>query len=600
MWCIVGIDFGRMRSRPKVKTYLRPAIATPGQTLEVEVVLTSASETPVDYVEMKLEGTERAQFGRSGLSQSFLALAARHGPRTLGIGEHRLAGRFELPPTIPPTYRGGAASIEYTLAVHVSIPWWPDRRQSFTIPVAPIAAPFAPTPQTVVTAMEGPRGTAPYVEASYDSTTLEIGGELAGAVSIANVLHTKIRGVDLELIGTELPRAGIGSYVSRRLRWRIFDGAPPEGQPIPFRVSLTHDLGIGVIGNVFELTWHLEVTVDVAWDFDAKLRTPVTLVPAGSSTPSVRGGRAAARWVAPVGRERRALIWATVAEKRGMINDAEQEKMTASIGPVALVVHLEQRGVDGLFSIATLRWPHLGMELHAEQRSWTDVLSVGTVDLGQSDGARRVTARAREAAQARAVLADDVLAALATFDEVRVDDERATVTSRGGAQTVPQLDAFVSRAILLAQTFAAAVARVPAPAKMAGFVRAWEALAQRLGGRFDRGAMGIREARLGTESIEIVTEWSRRGEIEGTVVRVLLSPPLDHALDLTSPELSREARDLAAAIATDVRKVRFGPDALEALVEGPLEDPTSVEPLLEKLARLARSARGAPAAGPFR
>ena len=53
-------------------------------------------------------------------------------------------------------------------------------------------------------------------------------------------------------------------------------------------------------------------------------------------------------------------------------------------------------------------------------------------------------------------------------------------------------------------------------------------------------------------------------------------------------------------ITAEARSVRLGPDALEALVAGPLEDPASVEPLLEKLAMLARAVRGALATGPYR
>ena len=116
-----------MRSRPKVTTYLRPAIVTPGTPLDVEVVLTSESETPIDFVELALVGHESVQFGRYGASRRFLGLHARHGERTLGVGEHRLAAHFDLPASLPPSYRGTAANIAYALDVHVSIPWWPDR-----------------------------------------------------------------------------------------------------------------------------------------------------------------------------------------------------------------------------------------------------------------------------------------------------------------------------------------------------------------------------------------------------------------------------------------------------------------------------------------
>jgi hypothetical protein len=584
-----------MRSRPKVKTYLRPAIAAPGSALDVDVVLTSASETPIDFVELRLEGRESVQFGKYGASHVFLRQKVEHGARTLGVGEHRLAGHFELPPRLMPSYRGSAASVLYTLDVHVSIPWWPDRRQRFMIPVAPRPAQFPPTPQTFLSTLEGPKGTAPFLEVSLDSTTLEIGGELAGAVSVSNTRRASIRGVDLVLVGTERATQGYGSTEALRVRWRLLEGPPEEGSPVPFRVVLGRGIGIGLVGSLFELTWHLEAIADVVWGLDARLFMPVTLVPPAAEAAGRKDPR---RWVAPVGRERRALTWATVAEKLGLASDAEQERMTATLGAIELAVTLQERGAQGLHALATLRWPDLGIDLHVEPRSLTD-LFVREVDLGPSDAARRVTVRAREDAQARAVLGD-ALEGLATLKEVHLDDEGGTLAAPGGAPTVAQLEAFVTAAVAATRALAFGVARVPPPQAMAGSLAAWEAFAQGHGARLVVGAMRICDVRLGTEVGEIATLWQGTHEVEGTAVRVPMSPPLDAPLDLDSPALSQEARDLARVITAEARSVRLGPDALEALVAGPLDDPASVLPLLEKLAMLARAVRGALATGPYR
>jgi hypothetical protein len=128
---------------------------------------------------------------------------------------------------------------------------------------------------------------------------------------------------------------------------------------------------------------------------------------------------------------------------------------------------------------------------------------------------------------------------------------------------------------------------------------AWAAFAQRLGGRLERGSMAVRGATLGAQEVEIETLWSGES-VKGTSVRVVLSPPLDRPLDVESPEVSAEVRDLAAAIGAESRAVKLGPAALSALVAGPLDDPAVVEPLLEKLDRLARAVRGLRQAGPFR
>jgi hypothetical protein len=134
---------------------------------------------------------------------------------------------------------------------------------------------------------------------------------------------------------------------------------------------------------------------------------------------------------------------------------------------------------------------------------------------------------------------------------------------------------------------------------MAAFVPAWERFAAPHGARFDRGPMRVTAIPLGSELAEIATLWSRRGDIEGTRLRVPLSPPLDAPLGSSSSSTPR-ARAIAEEITLKARDTRFGPEALEALVYGPVEDPASVMPLVEALAELARALRRGADRGPYR
>ncbi|HEX8795281.1 MAG TPA: hypothetical protein VF765_30240 [Polyangiaceae bacterium] len=587
-----------MRGRPSVKTYLRPAVAMPGQPLQVEVVLASRSETPIDYVETTLRGTARMQVGRYGSWMPLVEQRARHGRRVLGKGEHRFASRFDVPVELPPTYRGAVAWVEYTLDVHVSIPWWPDRRQSFALPVGASPRDPAPTPQVLVSSLEGPRGSAPFFEIALESSTVEIAGVLAGAVSVSNTRDATIRGVDVVLVARESSMKSSFVHEVPRWRWRIHDGHPEEGRSLPFRIAVPRDLQVGFATPVFGVSWVLDVVADIVWGFDARMRAPLTLVPASEQRP--RGQGAGARWVAPVGRERRAVTWSRVAETHGMVNDAAEERMSASVGSASLVVWTQQRGASGLYWVATLKWEPLGIELHAERRSWTNLLSSNRIDLGKSRGAAKLTARAREEAQGRAVLADGAIEAMAVFDEAVVTDDGAVLASRARAETLAQLDAFVTSAVVAAQALALGVARVPPPRTMAAFVPAWRTFASRLGGQLHYGSMRIASTSFGPEAVEVETLWKGPDSVEGTAVRVRLSPPLEAEMDLESPSTSAEARQLAKTIAQSSRSVRLGPSALEALVDGPLEDPATVEPVLQNLSALARSIRGVPQPGPFR
>jgi hypothetical protein len=322
----------------------------------------------------------------------------------------------------------------------------------------------------------------------------------------------------------------------------------------------------------------------------------VTLVPGRIARPD----KDAARWVAPVGRERRALTWSTIADRHGMVNDAADERMSANVGGAALVISTQHRGAAGLHWVATVKWAALGIDLHAEPRSWTDLFTPNRLDLGDGRAAAKFTARAREAAQGLAVLGERTLEAVARFDEATVNDDGAVLASRARAETLPQLDAFVKDAIGAAQSLALGIARVPPPEVMEANVDAWRTFASRLGGQLQVGSMKITSTSFGPEAVEIETLWSGPGQIAGTTVRVRLSPPLEQELDLGSPATSAESRKLANAIKAGAVSVRFGPSALEALLDGPLADPSTVEPLLVTLTDLARSIRGVSRTGPFR
>jgi hypothetical protein len=302
----------------------------------------------------------------------------------------------------------------------------------------------------------------------------------------------------------------------------------------------------------------------------------------------------------PARGERSDLLFATVAEKRGMTHDPGSERMSTVIGAVTLVVTMHQRGGEGSTMMGTLRWPAIGIDLRARRRTWSD-FGAREFDLGTSPAAQRFTADAREPAQGRAVLRDEALRALASFEDVRIDDDGAVVTSPGGA-TLEQLDAFTLLAILAARALAFRLGEVPPPASMAASLANWIAFAAHLGGDLHPGAMRITTTSFGPDAIEIETLWSRDGvegtRVEGTAVRVHLSPSLDDSPEVDGPETSAESRELAEEVRSRARAVRLTASEFEAITEGPIHDPSRLEPLLERLVALARSFRRA--AGPYR
>src|SRR5262249_1975954 len=115
-----------MRSRPSVQLRTTSP-ARPGGRLDVSVELTSTSETPVDFIDLRLTGREIVSSGDDELTHTHLSIPPPlHGPTTLARGTRSLRAAFTLPVALPPSYASERVSVRYALEVVVSIPWWPD------------------------------------------------------------------------------------------------------------------------------------------------------------------------------------------------------------------------------------------------------------------------------------------------------------------------------------------------------------------------------------------------------------------------------------------------------------------------------------------
>ena len=584
------------------------ASVEPGSSLGVEIVLESEDETPVDFIDFTLRGTQRTVLG-AGRGQQVrdlivLSLARRETPRVLPRGEKSFRVRFDIPERVPPAYRGFSATVLYELGVHVSIPWWPDRRSSFDIRVAALPAPPRPVPPVLTfgSSVKGAAAEGVYIETSLDRVELTPGGVLQGAASFSNVATSRVRSIEVAFILTEhIVAPWVSSLQAKKYSLTLVKGAPAEGQPIPFKIRLPPDAPPGFTAALFRLGWHLEIRAVVLFGDDIVVRIPIEVVPATIGEPAARTR------VAPVGRERRAIVWAGVAERLGLENDPEHETMRTTLGASSLVVSLLQSG-DATSTVARFSWPSLGLDLRVSERAWSDVLG-HTVDLGDPLAIERLVARGREDAQVKSWLAPELEAALVAFEDVRVDDDGATVTSRGAAHSLEELLGFVTKAMSLLRLFDAAAARIAPPSAMAAHLAAWQTFAARTQGRLEPGRMWIHDATVGVDRFEVQTLWRANGVYEGTVLRLVVDPPLERELVAADPSLSPEARALLVELAAkgtrphDEPALRVHRDAFEwhrAADVGVLEDPGTLETTVESLARLARAARGMVGAGPFR
>jgi hypothetical protein len=588
-----------MRSRPKVKILLSPPVATPGDELRAEIVLTSKSETPIDYVCLELIGKLRVSLG-SGKSRRthdeyFYKQDWFSQKTTLVPGERRYPVVFRVPPDAYPVYASSIASITHTLCLRVSIPWWPDRVENFVVNVVrpPVDAP-SPAPRIFATSEEGPRGTEPFMELALDDTWLTPGSTLGGSISVQNLHGRRIKSLSLALLEWEsiaLPYAA--GVESRRWGIRVLDGAPEEGQAVPFTLRVPREAFAELRTRAFEMMTFIEARASVAWGADVTLRVPVVVAPAGSTV------RKKGRWIAPVGRERQALIWQKTAERLGLEHDAEEGCLRAARDGVAIEIASHQRG-DGPWGVADLRFESLDLDLAIAERKWTDALAANVVKTGNPKIDDRLAAHAREHAQAAAVVAE-IAPALYPFDEARLDDDNATVLRRGSLHTAEKLEPFVKVVLFAASAIARGRTRIKAPILFADDVAAWRMAAEHLAGRLDLGSMTIRGGRLGTDAVTIRSVWSEKGILDGTEILVAIDPPLAKVPDsFLDPSLSPAAREAWNELAKRVAAATIREDAIALRIDGKTPDPMALLPTLELAVKLRRALTGAVATGPFR
>ncbi len=589
-----------MRRRPDVKVYLTPGAVLPGQALVVEAVLASKSETPIDFVEMRLRGMLRSAVG-AGNARAYHEAPIydrvwRSPGQTLGEGEHRFRVEYKFDASVPPSYSGADASIGYELLVHVSIPWWPDRRSSFVVPVGmpPIMPGHDPRGVITSSSLEGPKRGEPFMEVALDATDLALGEVLTGSVSMQNLSGKSVRGIDLAFVEVEsvtLPSAAVRE--KDRFGLRIFDGAPPEGQAIPFRVRVPERATASFVAGPIRLATHVELRADVAWGSDVVVRVPVTMSPV--QRPE---GRAMGR-VAPVGRERILLAWQRIARSIDFVADPDGEGIDGMRGGVRVHVTNEQRGGDFWF-VAELTMPSLGLDLDVGERRWSDALAVDVVATGLGPVDQKLAVHAREHAQAKAFV-DAWVPSLVPFEEVKGTDARVVLASRGSVHATSQIGGFVRHVLRAADALEAARALVGPPALLAPHVAAWRGLAEALHGRLELGRMWIHDGRAGTDAVELGCTWERRGLLLGTTVRVAIDPPLGAVPPSPDdPSVSPAARDAWRALAARARAVHVRAEGIVVELEARPAEPESAMPVVDLAVSLRRALAGAVAAGPFR
>ncbi|WP_437940049.1 hypothetical protein [Sorangium sp. So ce341] len=585
-----------MRSRPDVELRMSRTVH-PGDVVLVELVLRSRARTPVDSIELHLEGMQIARVEERVLvPPHFLSLVARlAGETTLPEGEQRYRASFPLPADAPCSYLGTRAEIRYGITLSIAIPWWLDVQESYEVLVTP--RPVTRPPRSPVAGTTA-RGDSPFIEVSLDDQVFAPGDEISGAVALGNVQGRGVRGMEISLVGVERLLSG-GPAASNRAteahRFTAFRRADSrdEGRELPFRFRIPRSVAPSFDAGWVALVWGLEVRVELARADGVVHTTPLVLGvfdrPPGLG--AIRRQIGSGRWRA---------VWGAVGARHGLSLDPLELRLSGALSGCAASVWIDAGSSSSGALVGELRWPSWGLDLEVGVKRF--LLALASED--DEGFGRRYRVRGRDPGQVRAVVAGPLRRALLAFDDVRLDDEHVSVRSRTPGHDQPWLGAFLEHLAALAAEIAAASARIPPPTPMAGMRPAWERFAAEVHGRFEVGRMRIRDAQLDGATFHIDTCFERGPYPERSEVTLVLDPPLDAALDPDDPEQLRAAspgaREAVKRLRARTHALRIAPHAIVITVPAPLEDPATLRDLLGAQLHLSALLRGRRVARPYR
>ncbi|MCB9755710.1 MAG: hypothetical protein H6713_37745 [Myxococcales bacterium] len=493
-----------IKKRPAIKL-LAPRVIPSGTPFRVRVVLDCPEPLEVNSVSVDLEGSEvwftSSQYGRhrneSRLCRASVGVVSK---TKLGAGLHQYDVTLEIPPEFPGSYAGSALRIEWSVRIHVDIPWWPDARRTFLVNVVhPGHEDERATDKLVhVSAKGGPTGEAPYFEVMLRSREIAPEGALEGAIALSNVATNKYRAIEFRLVAAErLPSLVIENVHHNEVgRWRVPAERAGEGEPVRFKLNLPSNIVPGFRTHSAGVRWFLAVEVDVPWKLDPKVWIPLNARSRGLASEGIEPAALA------VGSERVELVWREVA-RRTYYNHVDGV-LQREHGHVHVELRREHQGRRGAIVVGELTYPDLG---------------IGLV----RDGRERLRARDRGQTDHLAAGLDDALVAAGW--PTAADDRRLRFELDDPGHRVEPLERFAILVFAVAEAFESTRRELPAPAAIAEQLADWTRAARALGGHLDHAAVRVTASRAEV-GLTLRAGFKPGGEIDRYVLEVRPKVPI--------------------------------------------------------------------------
>jgi len=566
-------------------TLTTPGEVHPGERFPVSIEISPSSETAVDAIELLFDAfifdpNRSSTLGHRGAIHRMIKLK---GPMTIDR-VLELTAEIEVPEDAPCTHNIGGGIVSYSLAVHVDIPWWPDRYESQPVSVVPRRL-ERPVQESFLSCCE--TGEHPQIEIALDDTAFAPGETISGAIALGNLCGASVWGVELSLVARE---RFLGIHNELLVTVGYVDGRSPvagfddssfrEGRPYPFHLAIPEDADPSFDTPNFTLQWELVARVDGDCPRVVQ-RVPFVLGAFDGTAVRDKDARPI------VGAERWFRFFREVAKAHGLRSVSGKLAIEGRIAGCSIDIHVDEEGRKGTLE-AILDFPSLGIALEVHPRG----LLSRTIETGDLPFDRRYAVTGRDRKQIHEGLTPGLRAAILALDAVAMNDGRATVGSLRSAYDPRQLEAFVNGVETFAKEISAMARNLPPPTPMIAMLSAWKTCARSLGGTLDTGPMCIREGTLDGETIAVRSHYGDDPKPTHTTIELTLaSPPLQQPDD--SIAVYRSLREGA-------RRVSVNEERIVVELEGCVEDPSTLHPRMSEMVALAKQIGVISKLGPYR
>lgn len=211
-----------------------------------------------------------------------------HGPLydenlELQPGNYAFTFEFNIPETALPSYEGTNASVTYKLKAKVDVPFWldiVDRKKIFVFRNRDALKLLLQPAQFQSENFFIPNHDKPGFSVELLKVGYLAGEVIKGSITLRNMGASKMRKVDVRLLGMEFAKAGGYDRDTTRhsSEIEISTNSVIEGVPIKFNLPTPRGAPSSYEGIFSNFRWAVEVGLDIPFGFDVKALYPVEIL----------------------------------------------------------------------------------------------------------------------------------------------------------------------------------------------------------------------------------------------------------------------------------------------------------------------------------